>query len=67
MSQDKKKKEPDIFIVGLQKTKVKNNVAYYAVVTGTTSMPVVDTAEQPLAYASEALKVAVLKLLQDVP
>ncbi len=54
---------PDIHIVGL----VKTGPNRYAVVTGTTANPLTDTVSQPLEYASEAMKVAMLRLLQVVP
>ncbi len=54
---------PEIFMVGL----VKTSPGRYAIVTGTASNPLVDTVSQPLEYAAEGLKVAVLKMLQVVP
>lgn len=53
----------DIHFVGLQKTGPNR----YAVVTGTVANPIVDTVSQPMEYASEAMKVALLRLLQVIP
>lgn len=55
--------EPDVHIVGLKKIAPMR----YAVVTGTIANPVVDTAQQPLEYASEAMKIAVLRMLNILP
>ncbi len=55
--------KPEIHIIGLTKV----GPARYAVVTGTTDKPVVDTVSQPLEYAAEAMKVAVLRLVQVIP
>lgn len=54
---------PEVHIVGL--TKVAPN--RYAVVTGTAANPIVDNVSQPLEYAAETLKVALLKMLQVMP
>lgn len=53
----------DIHIVGLKKIAPMR----YAVVTGTAAKPVVDTVSQPLEYASEAMKLALLRMLEVVP
>ena len=53
----------EIHIVGL--TKVAPN--RYAVVTGTAANPIVDGVNQPLEYAAEALKVALLRMLTVMP
>ena len=53
----------EIHIVGL--TKVAPN--RYAVVTGTAANPIIDGVSQPMEYASEALKIAVLRMLQVMP
>lgn len=53
----------EIHIVGLMKVAPNR----YAVVTGTAANPIVDGVNQPLEYASEALKVAVLRMLQVLP
>lgn len=52
---------PDIHIVGLTKTGPNR----YAVVSGTVATPVVDTVSQPLEYAAEAMKVAILRMLEN--
>lgn len=54
---------PEVHIVGL--TKVAPN--RYAVVTGTAANHIVDNVSQPLEYAAETLKVALLKMLQVMP
>ncbi len=54
---------PEVFIVGLTKT----SPGRYAIVTGTANNPLVDTVSQPLEYASEGLKVAILKMLTVIP
>lgn len=54
---------PEIHIVGLTRVAPSR----YAVVTGTATHPVIDTVSQPLEYAAETLKVALLRLLQVVP
>ncbi len=56
-------KEPDIHIVGLKKLGPKR----YSVVTGTVASPVIDTTTDPLEYAAEAMKLAIHKLLQNIP
>lgn len=53
----------EVHIVGL--TKVAPN--RYAVVTGTAANPIVDGVSQPMEYAAEALKVALLRMLTVMP
>jgi hypothetical protein len=53
----------EIHIVGLTKTAPNR----YAIVTGTAANPLVDTVSQPLEYAAETMKVALLKMLETVP
>ena len=55
--------EAEIHIVGL----VKKSPGRYAIVTGTASNPIIDTVSQPLEYAAETLKVAVMRMLMVVP
>ena len=54
---------PEIHIVGLTKTGPNR----YAVVTGTTTEPLIDTVSQPLEYALQACGVAMLRLSRVVP
>ena len=55
--------QPEIHIVGL----VKTGPNRYAVVTGTVANPLTDTVSQPLEYGAEAMKVALLRMLQVMP
>ncbi len=54
---------PETFIAGIRKLGPQR----YAVVTGTIANPIVDTVAQPLEYAAEAMKLAVLKMLNVMP
>lgn len=55
--------KPDIYIVGLTRTGPNR----FAIVTGTVASPKIDVVSQPLEYAAESLKMAMLNLMQTVP
>lgn len=56
-------KTPDIHIIGLKKLGPHS----YAVVTGTVANPVVDSTPDRFEFAVEAMKLAGLKMIENMP
>ncbi len=68
MAKDTPKPKPEIFIVGFQKFPPREKLGQplYAVVTGTVSNPVVEKTPEPLEFAAEMAKRAMLHLLDNL-